>query len=67
MVDSTEFVNLYIAKQRNLINELQAKLLMLEVQFDMSQAKVNQLVEEMTKLKSDLEKYQKKKPSDTTP
>ena len=67
MTDSTEFVNLYIAKQRNLINELQAKLLMLEVQFDMSQAKVNQLVEESTKLKGDLEKYQKKKPSDTTP
>lgn len=67
MTDSTEFINQYIAKQRNFINELQAKLLMLEVQFEMSQAKVNQLVEETTKLKSDLEKFQKKKPSETTP
>lgn len=67
MTDSTEFINQYIAKQRNFINELQAKLLMLEVQFEMSQAKVNQLVEETTKLKGDLEKFQKKKPSETTP
>jgi uncharacterized coiled-coil protein SlyX len=67
MNDSTEFVNLYIAKQRNLINELQAKLLMLEVQFEISQAKVNQLVEENNKLKGDVEKAQKKKASDPTP
>jgi hypothetical protein len=67
MNDSTEFVNLYIAKQRNLINELQAKYLMLEVQFDISQAKVNQLVEENNKLKGDVEKAQKKKASDPTP
>jgi regulator of replication initiation timing len=63
-----EIINLYIQKQKNLISEFQSKLLLLETQFELLQKKNSETLDENAKLKSDLEKLQKKpaKTADST-
>lgn len=55
-----EFINLFIQKQKNLITEYQAKLLLVETQFELLQKKHTELSEELAKLKDENEKLQKK-------
>ena len=64
-MDSSEFINVFIQKQKNLINELQSKLLLTETQLEIASNKLGAATEEVDKLKTDLEKAQKKqKPSE---
>jgi len=62
-----EFINLFIQKQKNLITEYQAKLLLVETQFELLQKKHNDLTEDYAKLKNDNEKLQKKSQKTTEP
>lgn len=64
-MDNSEFINVFIQKQKNLINELQSKLLLTETQLEIASSKLGASTEEVTKLKTELEKAQKKqKPSE---
>ena len=56
----TEFINAFIQRQKNLINELQAKLLLCETNLEITQSKFVSLQEENSKLKADIEKQSKK-------
>lgn len=56
----TEFINTFIQRQKNLINELQAKLLLCETNLEITQNKFSTLQEENVKLKTDIEKASKK-------
>ena len=61
----TEFVNAYIIKQKNWIEDLLAKHIILEVRVQIAEAKVNQLSEQIALLNSKLEKQTMKKKSDS--
>lgn len=56
----TEFINVFIQRQKNLINELQAKLILCETNLEITQNKFSSLQEENSKLKQDIEKNNKK-------
>lgn len=56
-----EFVNAYIVKQKNWIEDLIAKHIILEVRVQLAEVKVNQLTEQLSLLNSKLEKQSKKK------
>jgi len=58
---NSEFINIFIQKQKNLIYELQSKLLMAETQAELSTELLKKSTEENDKLKSDIEKLQVKK------
>ena len=62
----TEFVNAYIIKQKNWIEDLLAKHIILEVKVQIAETKVNQLSEQLALLNSKLEKQVVKKKSDTS-
>ena len=62
----TEFVNAYIIKQKNWIEDLLAKHIILEVRVQIAEAKVNQLSEQIALLNSKLEKQTVKKKSDNS-
>lgn len=57
----SEFVNAFIARQKRYIEELTAKLLLVETQQEISTSTINKLNDEIGKLKTDLEKSQKQK------
>ena len=56
-----EFVNAYIIKQKNWIEDLIAKHIILEVRVQLAEAKVVQLTEQLSVLNSKIEKQSKKK------
>ncbi len=62
----TEFVNAYIIKQKNWIEDLLAKHIILEVRVQIAEAKANQLSEQIALLNSKLEKQTVKKKSDNS-
>ncbi len=62
----TEFVNAYIIKQKNWIEDLLAKHIILEVRVQIAEAKANQLSEQVALLNSKLEKQTVKKKSDNS-
>jgi hypothetical protein len=62
----TEFVNAYIIKQKNWIEDLLAKHIILEVRVQIAEAKANQLSEQVALLNSKLEKQIVKKKSDNS-
>lgn len=57
---NSEFINVFIQKQKNLINDLQGKLLLAETQLELAQVVSNKLTEELDQAKSELEKLQNK-------
>lgn len=59
-----EFINVYIAKQKSWIEDLTAKIIMMEVRLQLAEATSAKLAEELAAISSKLEKNQKKK-SDT--
>ena len=62
-----EFVNAYIIKQKNWIEDLVAKHIILEVRVQLAEAKVAQLTDQLSVLNSKIEKQSKKKiDSDST-
>lgn len=60
-----EFINVYIAKQKSWIEDLTAKIIMMEVRLQLAEARSAKLAEELAAISSKLEKNQKKK-SDTS-
>lgn len=48
-----EFINIYIAKQKALIDELQQKVLVAETQSELSNSKIVALSAELDKLKAE--------------
>ena len=58
---NSEFINIFIQKQKNLINEFQSKLLMAETQAELSNELLKKSTEENDRLKSEIEKLQVKK------
>jgi len=58
---NSEFINIFIQKQKNLIGELQSKLLLAESQAELSNDLLKKANEENDKLKFELEKLQNKK------
>ena len=48
-----EFINIYIAKQKALIDELQQKVIVAETQSTLSEQKLSALTAELQKLKAD--------------
>lgn len=60
-----EFINVYIAKQKSWIEDLTAKIIMMEVRLQLAEATSAKLAEELAAISSKLEKNQKKK-SDTS-
>jgi hypothetical protein len=62
----TEFVNAYIIKQKNWIEDLLAKHIILEVRVQIAEAKANHLSEQIALLNSKLEKQTVKKKSDNS-
>ena len=64
----TEFVNAYINKQKNWIEDLIAKHIILEVRVQLAEAKAAQLATQLAQLNTKLEKQtsrKKSEPSDT--
>jgi hypothetical protein len=64
----TEFVNAYIIKQKNWIEDLLAKHIILEVRVQLAEAKAAQLADQVAQLNTKLEKQtsrKKSEPSDT--
>jgi hypothetical protein len=64
----TEFVNAYINKQKNWIEDLLAKHIILEVRVQLAEAKAAQLADQVVQLNNKLEKQtsrKKSEPSDT--
>jgi len=57
----SEFVNTFIARQKKYIDELNAKLILVETQYDVSQITISKLNEQLEKLKQETEKAQKSK------
>lgn len=55
-----EFVNAYIQKQKNFINELMAKLLVAETQLEVLEKKIGSQNEQIALYAAELEKHQKK-------
>ena len=60
-----EFVNVYIAKQKNLISELQSKLLIVEAQYEVTQSALDKTVKENETLQEEIVKLQNKKQKST--
>ncbi len=56
-----EFINVYIAKQKSWIEDLTAKIIMMEVRLQLAEARSAKLAEELTTISSKLEKNSKKK------
>jgi proteasome assembly chaperone (PAC2) family protein len=56
-----EFVNAYILRQKNLINDLMAKLLVAETQLEIDEKKINSLSEQNNHLLAELEKEKSQK------
>ena len=61
-----EFVNAYIIKQKNWIEDLLAKHIILEVRVQMAEAKASQLADEVAQLNTKLEKQTPRKKSETS-
>lgn len=62
-MDNSEFINVFISKQKNLINELLAKNLIAETQLEIANNKLNALTEEFNGYKAEAEKAQKRSKS----
>ena len=58
---NSEFINIFIQKQKNLINELQSKLLLAETQIELNNEILKKTTEENDRLKNDIDKLQVKK------
>ena len=61
-----EFVNAYIIKQKNWIEDLLAKHIILEVRLQMAEARALHLADELAQLNNKLEKQTPKKKSETS-
>lgn len=61
-----EFVNAYIIKQKNWIEDLLAKHIILEVRVQMAEAKAAQLADQVAQLNSKLEKQSTRKKSENS-
>ncbi len=61
-----EFVNAYIVKQKNWIEDLLAKHIILEVRVQMAEAKASQLAEQVALLNNKLEKQTPRKKSESS-
>ena len=59
-----EFVNAYIIKQKNWIEDLLAKHIILEVRVQMAEARVSHLADELAQLNNKLEKQSTRKKSE---
>lgn len=62
---SNEFINVYVQKQKNLIAELQSKLLIAEAQLEVTQNALDKTSNELNDLKLELEKANSKKVKNT--
>ena len=61
-----EFVNAYIIKQKNWIEDLVAKHIILEVRVQLAEAKAAQLADQVTQLNNKLEKQSTRKKSENS-
>ena len=61
-----EFVNAYIIKQKNWIEDLLAKHIILEVRVQMAEAKAAQLADQVAQLNNKLEKQSTRKKSENS-
>ena len=61
-----EFVNAYIIKQKNWIEDLIAKHIILEVRVQMAEAKAGQLADQVAQLNTKLEKQTSRKKSENS-
>lgn len=61
-----EFVNAYIIKQKNWIEDLLAKHIILEVRVQMAEAKAAQLADQVAQLNNKLEKQTPRKKSENS-
>jgi len=62
----TEFVNAYIIKQKNWIEDLMAKHIILEVRLQLAEAKAAQLADQVAQLTVKLDKQIPKKKSENS-
>lgn len=62
----TDFVNAYIIKQKNWIEDLLAKHIILEVRVQIAEAKAAQLADQVAQLNSKLEKQSTRKKSENS-
>ena len=62
----TDFVNAYIIKQKNWIEDLLAKHIILEVRVQLAEAKAAQLADELAQLNNKLEKQTSRKKSENS-
>ena len=62
----TEFVNAYIIKQKNWIEDLLAKHIILEVRVQIAEAKAAQLADQVAQLNTKLEKQSTRKKSENS-
>ena len=62
----TEFVNAYIIKQKNWIEDLLAKHIILEVRVQIAETKAAELTDQVFQLNSKLEKQSSKKKSENS-
>jgi len=61
-----EFVNAYIIKQKNWIEDLLAKYIILEVRVQLAEAKASQLADQVAQLNTKLEKQTSRKKSENS-
>ena len=61
-----EFVNAYIIKQKNWIEDLLAKHIILEVRVQMAESKAAQLADQVAQLNTKLEKQTSRKKSENS-
>jgi len=61
-----EFVNAYIIKQKNWIEDLLAKYIILEVRVQLAEAKAAQLADQVSQLNTKLEKQTSRKKSENS-
>ena len=61
-----EFVNAYIIKQKNWIEDLLAKYIILEVRVQLAEAKAGQLADQVAQLNTKLEKQTSKRKSENS-
>jgi len=61
-----EFVNAYIIKQKNWIEDLLAKYIILEVRVQLAEAKASQLADQVAQLNTKLEKQTSKRKSENS-
>lgn len=62
----TDFINAYITKQKNWIEDLLAKHIILEVRLQIAEAKAAQLADQLSQLNSKLEKQSSRKKSENS-